>query len=136
MASGGHTLHSALHHARPARLRALVRRQRDPSVFWNTNSVRYTDALVSFSHLAPRADLPVGRVWAVPEEARPAAWRVRLHAVGGGRGGLRNTQVWSRRGGRRRAGDNTLLETYTAAGGALSRTETQSQSKSSGTHMT
>lgn len=79
-------------------------------------------------HLAPRANFPVGCVRAVPEEARPGARRVRLGAMGAGRGGLGSSssssvRVRSLGGGNHGAGDNTLLVANTTAGRALSHTQ-------------
>lgn len=72
------------------------------------------------SHLTPRADLPVGRVRAFPEEAGPSARGVGPSAAPAGWGGV---GMESLGGGGHRAGDHTLLVARTAAGGALKHTQ-------------
>lgn len=72
------------------------------------------------THLAPRANFPVGHVRAFREEARPGARRARRRTIRAGKGGLSVHTLSGRGGG---AGDNTLLVANTAAGRALSHTK-------------
>lgn len=151
LAFWGHALHSALHHSCSTGLWALVKTRTYTNSFplkvkkapvqihkWDLlKSTSHQNVLLKLwlaeedfllsnkpflTHLAPRANFPVGHVRAFREEARPAARRARLRTIRAGKGGL-GVHTLSGRGGHQGAGDNTLLVANTAAGRALSHTK-------------